>query len=277
MKKKTDFRRDAKMLAIDLEVSPNLGWFYGQYDTTPLKIEQPPILLAVSWKWLGDKGKAQGKIITDYKQMGAYDDYGIVKELWKLLDEAQIVYAHNGDRFDLKMANAFFIRHNMMPPSPIKSFDTLKTAKRYFKFDNNKLDYLGKLLCGAGKTEITYGACWDKLLHGTSREKKKYGELMRRYCNNDVDLLEKVYMRLLPWATNHPNMALYAEQDLICPRCGNSSDFSPKSYRRTGTQVNAIQYRCKHCGGYVTRKLEKEERDLLKEEGKLSSVFRNVL
>lgn len=277
MKKKTDFRRDAKMLAIDLECSPTLGWGYGQYETNLIKVEQPPVLLAVSWKWLGDKGKAQGKIITDYKQSDRYDDYGIVRKLWGLLDEAQIVYAHNGDRFDLKMANAFFIRHNMLPPSPVQSFDTLKTARKYFKFDNNKLDYLGKLLIGSGKTEVTYGECWDKLLHGSPKEQKKYGELMRKYCNGDVDILEEIYYKLLPWATNHPNLALYIGKDVVCPRCGNSADFSPKSYRRTKVGISGIQYQCKHCKAYVTRKLDKEERELLKEEGKYTSIYRNVV
>ena len=100
---------------------------------------------------------------------------------------------------------------------------------------------------------------------------------MNAYCARDVEVLEKVYLKILPWMNNHPNMALYAGQEHICPRCGNESEFEVKSYRRTGVQVNAIQYKCKKCGAYVTRKLDKEEREDLKENGKLSSVFRNVV
>lgn len=273
---KTSYVEDAKILAFDLEVSPNRGWFYGQYDVSPIKIEQPPILLAMSWKWIGQKGKPESRIISDYKQLNNYDDSGIVKELWDLLDKANIVIAHNGKRFDEKVANAFFLRHDMKPPTPFQSFDTLQTARKYFKFDNNKLDYLGKLLIGEGKTEVTYGDCWDKMLHGSGREKKKYGELMRHYCSNDVVLLEKIYYKLLPWATNHPNVALAAGVEFICPRCGNDSEFRVKAYRRTGIQVNAIQYECMHCHGYVTRPLTKEERDDLDNHGVRKSVYRNL-
>lgn len=273
---KKNYTKEAKILLFDLEVSPNLGWFYGQYDTTPIKIEQPPILLAMSWKWLGEKGKPQGCTIIDFKQLDSFDDSGIVRKLWTLLDEARIIIAHNCKRFDEKMANAFFLRYGMNPPSPYQSFDTLQTARKYFKFDNNKLDYLGKLLVGEGKTSVTYGDCWDKMLNGSLKERKKYSHLMDIYCRRDVEVLEKVYYKLLPWATNHPNVALSAGVDFICPRCGNDSKFRAKSYRRTGAQVNAIQYECLHCHGYVTRHLTKEERDELDSYGQRKSVYRNL-
>lgn len=273
---KKSFLKEAKVLCFDLEISPNLGWFYGQYDTTPIKIEQPPVLLAMSWKWLGEKGKPQGCTILDFKQLGKFDDSGIVKRLWQLLDEAKIVVAHNGRRFDEKVANALFLRNGLTPPSPYQSFDTLQTARRYFKFDNNKLDYLGKLLVGEGKTEVTYGDCWDKMLNGTAFEKKKYARLMDIYCRKDVEILEKVYYKLLPWATNHPNVALAAGIDFVCPRCGNDAKFRAKAYRRTGAQLNAIQYECLCCHGYVTRQLTKEERDELEDKGQRKSIYRNL-
>ena len=54
------------------------------------------------------------------------------------------------------------------------------------------------------------------------------------------------------------------------------SKFKIKSYRRTGAQINAIQYECLYCHGYVTRPLNKEERKELKDEGKLKSLYRNL-
>ena len=70
---KRNYLKEAKILCFDLEVSPNLGWFYGQYQVSPLKIERPPILLAMSWKWLGDKGKPQGCTILDFKQLDNFE------------------------------------------------------------------------------------------------------------------------------------------------------------------------------------------------------------
>lgn len=92
----------------------------------------------------------------------------------------------------------------------------------------------------------------------------------------DVNLLEKIYNRLLPFADNHPNMALAAGIDYICPRCGHESDFVLSKYRKTGTQVNAIQVRCKHCNGYVTRRLTAEERQQLEDTGSYKAIFRNI-
>lgn len=276
MKKKTDFRRDTKFLLYDLEVSPSLGYYYGGYDINPIKEVRGPILLSVAWKWLGEK-ETHCLTLYDRPSIKPYNDKLLVTELWNLIDKAQIVCGHNSKKFDDKMANFFFLKHNMLPPSPYKPFDTLQTVKKFFKFNKNNLDYLGKVLIGEGKTEVTYGDVWEDLLEGNRLEKKKASDLMKAYNVNDVNLLEKLYLKILPWATNHPNMALYAEQELACPRCGNISDFKVKSYRRTGVQINAVQYQCKHCGAYVTRKLEKEERELLKDEGRYASVFRNVI
>ena len=272
-----DYRKEAKVLLFDLEVSPTLMWGYGQYEVHPIKVEQAPVLLALSWKWLGDKGKPQGLTLEDKRLVDKFNDKLLVKELWNLLDEAQVVVAHNGARFDVKMANAFFARHNMTPPSPYKVFDTLQTARRFFRFDNNTLDYLGHLLVDEGKTEQRYGDCWEELLLSEDKKKrKKAAKTMDEYCRQDVNVLEKVYERLLPWATNHPNMALFAGRPDVCPRCGFEATFKIKSYRRTGVQVNAIQYQCSHCHSYVTRSLTKEERAELDEEGRLKSEYRNL-
>ena len=101
---------------------------------------------------------------------------------------------------------------------------------------------------------------------------------MRSYCNNDVDVLEKIYLRILPWVNNHPNMALYANQEHVCPRCGNETDFRVKAYRRSGQQITAVQYLCKNCGAYVTRPILKDEKEELAEEGLVvKSVLRNML
>lgn len=273
---KKDYRLDAKTLLFDLEVSPTRGWFYGQYEVNPIKIEQPPILLSVAWKWLGDNGAPKCKTLGDYKSSGTYDDRLLVKELWDLLDKAEIVVAHNGKRFDDKMANTFFLRHNMKPPKPYKVYDTLQVAKKYFKIDNNKLDYVDKLLGGNGKTDITYADCWDDLLHGDKKTRKKAAKLMAEYNKQDVVALENIYNKLLPWATIHPNMALAAGVDFICPRCGHDAEFRVRAYRKTGAQVNAVQVQCQHCGAYVTRPLSPEEKEEMAELGKLKSLYRNL-
>lgn len=270
---KKDYRIEAKVLLIDLEVSPTLMWAYGQYETNAVKVMHPPILLSVAWKWLGGD-ETHCETLVDDETPVKWDDKMLVRRLWQLMDECQIFVSHNV-KFDERVANALFLRHGMARPSWYKTFCTLKTARRFFKLDNNKLDYLGKLLCGEGKTETTYADCWEDMLYGDEETKKRASETMKIYNKQDVDLLEKIYCKLLPFADNHPNMALAIGRPDVCPRCGKRSSFKIKAYRQTQNQVNAIQYQCRSCKGYVTRKLTKEEREELDFYNKRTSEFRN--
>lgn len=273
---KFDFSRDANVLLLDLEVSPRKVWTYDMYDATVIEEIQRPVLLSFSWKWLGDRGKAKGVSLFDFSQKERIDDEGISRKLWELLDKAKLVVGHNVKRFDSKMASYFFLVNGLKPTSPYKMEDTLITAKSKFRCGKNNLDYLGKLLVGEGKTEITHKDCWKKMLEGSDKEAKKYAKLMKIYCNQDVDLLEKLYLKLRPWSTSHPNMALLCGRPTVCPKCGCARGFKIKAYRYTGAQVNGVQYECLNCHSYVTRRLEKEERAELDNKGELRSTFRNL-
>ena len=113
-------------------------------------------------------------------------------------------------------------------------------------------------------------------MDGSKKERKQASKTMSDYNKNDVVLLENVYLKLRPWATNHPNMALISGHMEACPRCGCNEGFTISKFRYTGSQLSGVQYQCKHCGSYVTRPLDKEEREALKSEGKLKSEFRNL-
>lgn len=279
--RKKDYRREAKVLLFDLEVSPTLSWHYGQYKTRSIDVIQAPILLSVAWKWLGEKGDPHCMTIVDKPIFGKFSEKTrwnhdeLVRQLWKLMDEAEVIVAHNL-AFDEKMSNAFFLRCGLNPPSWYKPFCTLKTAKRFFRLDNNTLNYLGQLLLGEQKTDITVKDLWKDILYAHGKELKRANKLLKEYNIQDVVLLEKIYNRLLPFASNHPNMALAVGDETICPRCGKVAEFKVKAYRKTGAQINAIQFQCQECGGYITRPLTKEEREELAETGKLKSIYRNI-
>ena len=75
------------------------------------------------------------------------DDKAILKPLWKLLDEADIVITQNGKNFDSPKLNARFIMHGWAPPSPYKHLDTYQIVRQAAKFTSNKLEYLTEKLC----------------------------------------------------------------------------------------------------------------------------------
>ena len=126
---------------------------------------------------------------------------------------------------------------------------------------SNKLDMLGQLL-GLGRKVPHEGfELWRKCMKGDLKAWAK----MVKYCKGDVRLLEKVYLRLLPYMGQHPNYGTYTDTDKPeCPKCG-----STKLQRRgfAYTSVSKFQrFRCNKCGAWCrgrTNELAKNKRQNL--------------
>lgn len=246
--------RNAKILLFDLEVSPMLAWTYNYYDGQVLKIKEHQKLLCFSYKWLGDDGKPQSVTLLQ-GSCDPNDDRWITRQLWYLLDEAKMAIAHNGARFDGKMANTFFVEHGMEPPSPYKMMDTLTFAKQKFRFPSNKLDELGKYLDIGQKTEITCGQLWEDCLKGDIDAYEK----MAIYCENDVALMEELYWKIAPFS-KMPMLNKILKEELICPVCGGK-EFKKEGITPDATQTPSWNYRCRCCKHIMKVPLSKEERE----------------
>ena len=235
-------KRVPKIALWDIETAPNLSWIWGKWEQNALDTQVPGYFLCFAWKWL-DEAKITTYALPDYPAFKRCkeDDKALIKQLWRLLDEADIVIAHNGDAFDIKKANARFLSYGLPPPSPYKTIDTLKIARRYFKFDSNKLDDLGKSLGVGRKLPHTGFHLWRGCMAGD----EKSWTLMRKYNAQDVKLLERVYERLKPWAQNHPDLRIY-EDRAGCPSC-----LSPQVQRRgfrIALKKKRQSYHCQNCG-----------------------------
>jgi hypothetical protein len=70
---------------------------------------------------------------------------------------------------------------------------------------------------------------------------------MSIYNNQDVVLLEKVYLKLRPYIKNHPNVTLYDDKHgNRCPSCGGKHLHKEDYFY---THVNKFPvYRCQSCG-----------------------------
>jgi DNA polymerase elongation subunit (family B) len=237
---------EPKILLVDIETAPNLGWFWEMWETNPIGIKTNWHLLSFSYKWLGLK-HIHTHALPDYAsyKKDKDDDKELVQDLWNLLNEADIVIAHNGDAFDIKKSNARFIFHGMKPPMPYKTIDTLKVARRHFKFDSNKLNSLGKYLGVGEKLPHTGAHLWFGCMAGD----KKAWAMMRKYNEQDINLLERVYLQLRPWMTNHPNVNIYDQVAGACPSCSGKVEKRGFGY----TQLGAYQrYKCLRpsCGAW---------------------------
>lgn len=187
--KNTEFEKQAKILFFDIETSLSIftAFHTGMQYLGDANILQDYYIISWAAKWMGEN-EVYSDVLTPREAKKA-NDKRVLKELWKLLDEADIVVAHNGDEFDIKKLNTRFILNGMDLPRPSKSIDTLKVARKTFSFSSNKLDYLCKLFGLEGKTEHTGYQLWLDCLKGD----KKALELMDKYNRNDVIILEKVY------------------------------------------------------------------------------------
>ena len=238
----------AKILLYDIETSPNLGAYFQLYrEGNIVWTTKHWYMLSFAYKWLGEKS-VKVKSLIDYEmyKKNPENDYMLVKDLWELFNEADIVVAHNGVAFDTKKTYARFIHHKFPPPSPVKEIDTKLIAKKHFKFDSNKLDDLGDYL-GIGRKIQTGGfVLWRDCLNGNL----KAWEKMKKYNRGDVELLEKIYLAFRPYIANHHNVALINGLLKACPRCG-SINIKRNGYTYTRVSKNQ-RYYCFDCKSYST-------------------------
>lgn len=191
-------------------------------------IQQESFVISAAWKWLDEKAVHE----THLDPRRPTDDKPVIKELHAVLSGADVLIGHNMDRFDLRKFNARAIKHGLPPLTKKPTVDTLKVARSVFAFNSNRLDYLGKFLCGTGKIPTTYGL-WLKVMEGDS----KALATMVRYNKADVVLLEQIYKKLLPYIKNHPNLALFSKTGMCCPNCGSTNA------RRDGYRFNRLTKR----------------------------------
>lgn len=233
----------AKVLLFDIETAPMKGYFWSKWEP---RISDDDIIddwfiLCWSAKWLF--GKEVFGMKLNKKELKAHNDKRITEGLWKAIDDADIIIAHNLKKFDRKKANSRFLMHGMYPPSPYKSIDTLLVARSQLSETSNRLDYLAKRLGIEGKMETPKGL-WRICVEGNMDAMNT----MKDYCDQDVRVLEDVYLRLRPYVPAHPNMGLYVvgSDTNICPSCGSDDLRVVGEYHTTVNTYEA--YRCGCCG-----------------------------
>lgn len=234
-----------KVLILDIETSPIKAfvWKLWKENVGLPQIISDWIMLTWACKWLGSDIILSDRLTSD--EVKREDDKRIVKKLWSLLDEADIVIAHNGNSFDLPRIQTRFILHGLIPPSPYKQIDTKIVAKNQFGFTSNKLQHLANKLGIEGKYDTDF-ELWVKCLDGDEESL----EYMEFYNKHDVEILEKVYLRLRPYIKGHPNIDIYYDDVLPhCPICGSHNVIFELDKKYYTQSLQYQTYRCQDCGG----------------------------
>lgn len=239
-----------KILLFDIESAPLLSETWGYYEQNVLRVTRASYLICFAYKWLGDESIRCISPIN-YRGRSVSDDRKRVKKLWELLNQADVVVAHNGYDFDVKLSMAYFAHNGLKPPRPFKLVDTKKVAKRHFRFYSNKLDELGAYL-GYGRKLMNPGyTLWVDCMAG----KRKALLKMAEYNKRDVELLEKVYLRLRPFMDNHPNYNVILDRVIACPNCGGHT-MQARGWHITRVS-KAQRYQCRDCGSWCHGKLQR--------------------
>lgn len=199
-------------------------------------------LLCWAAKW-ADGSKVFDDVVTP-DEVRAQDDRRVVVSMANMLREADVVVAHNGDRFDIPMLNNRLLQYGEEPLGPVKTIDTLKLAKKSFRLASNKLDYLAGFL-NLGKKIDTDFQLWLDCYHG---EPKALAEMLR-YNRHDVRLLEQVFDRLAPHVKGLPRMVDASARHFVCPTCGSTA-LVPDGHYRTNASTFP-RWRCTDCGRYA--------------------------
>lgn len=241
-----------RILLLDVETAPILGYVWGLWENN-LGLNQMKSdwhLLSWSAKWLGEPA-SKIQYMDQRKAKNVEDDKKILKGIWELMNEADVIVTQNGKAFDEKKLNARFILNGFTPPSSYKHVDTKQIASRKFGFTSNKLEYMTNKLCTKYRklkhSKFAGFELWTECLKGNLKAWKE----MEKYNKYDVLSLEELYLKLRPW-DNSINYNLYNDEISMVCACG-----SEKFERRGFFYTAAAKYqrlRCLSCGTWSRSK-----------------------
>lgn len=228
-----------KILIVDIETAPSIAYIWQVWKANIgfKQVKERGYLMSYAAKWLGSDD-------VMYNENRHGDDKGLVQDLISLFDQADVVIAHNADKFDVPTVNARAVYHKIPPPSPYKTIDTLKVAKSQFRMERNTLQFLSYYLGVEEKEEHERFPGFELWLQCLKQNDEAWAE-MRVYNIQDVLTLEQVYLRLRPWMRNPPNHGVHSDVP-VCPACGGTHLHKRGTY---STNVSTFQrYNCLDCG-----------------------------
>lgn len=232
-----------KRLYFDIETSPNIGFFWQsgyKLNIGYQNILKERSIICICYKWEGDK-EVHG-LTWDKKQ----DDKKMLQDFIKIVDSADELVGHNGDKFDLAWIRTRCLFHGIQMFPNYVTIDTLKVARSKFKFNSNRLNYIADFL-GIGQKIKTDFDLWKDI---ALKNDQKAMDKMVKYCKMDVVLLEKVHQHLSTHMAHKTHYGVrFGEDRGSCPNCG-SDELIKHASRVLASGTKKIVYRCNTCNHY---------------------------
>lgn len=234
-----------KRLFFDIETSPNVvySWSIGRkifLDHNSIIKERA--VICVCYKWAHEDE-------VHCIRWNKGDDKELLKKFIKIMNSADEVIGHNGDNFDIKWLKTRCLFHRIEAFPSYHSVDTLKLSRSGFKFNSNKLDYIGDFLGLGKKLENGGFKLWKEIVENNSSDAM---QTMESYCKQDVRLLEGVFKVLTPYVPHKSHIGVATGKTVCsCPECG-SDNVERNGYRYLAAGTKKVRLRCKDCRKHWT-------------------------
>jgi hypothetical protein len=227
---------DQNILLLDIEWRPTKAYVWRAWDENiaPAQVIENGGLLCVGVKWLGDK-----KTVVYSEWEHGHEQ--MLHEVHEMMSYADAIITFNGDRYDLPKLQGEFVLNGFPPPPPCTSIDVYKTTKK-FGFFMGKLAFIGPLLGVGSKLEHEGFGLWKKVDEGDTKAQAR----MSKYCAQDVDLLEKLYLKIRPFVKTHPHLGQVGGHQ--CGACGSVHVQSRGTRRTRAFKIQRLQ--CQDCGSW---------------------------
>jgi hypothetical protein len=205
-----------RILLLDIETAPNTAYVWGLYDQniSHEHLKETSYILCWSAKW-SNEAAIQADSIQG-SGPGTYRYKKMLRTIWTLLDQADIVVHYYGSKFDIPVLNREFAKYGLPPPSPYKQVDLKLVVAEAFRFESNKLAHVAEKL-GLGSKMDTDFTLWL----GCMEDNPKSWKYMKEYNKQDVVVLAQLYKKLLPWIKRHPSLSAFTGM-FCCPKCGST-------------------------------------------------------
>lgn len=227
----------AKILLFDLEC-------------TSLKADFGSII-AIGWKWLGDD-----EPVTVWTG-SPRSDRTLVKRFLKVWNQADIMVAYNGVRFDRPYLYTKLLEHGLEIPPNTPMVDPYFAARSNTSLSRKSLEVVARFLdLDVQKTPVS-GRIWKAATHGSPAERREALVYIAEHCRLDVLVLEQVYLAFRPLMRAHPRVGTPAQ----CRHCGHDHlirrGFRPPL---AGGKVRRLVTQCTRCRAYEVRAQTAAER-----------------
>lgn len=240
---KPEIKPKFKRLFFDIETSPNVvfSWNVGyKLNIPPDNILKERAVICICWKWEGES-----KVHELHWDNG--DDKELLTKFSFILNSADEIIGHNSDNYDVKWVRTRCIYHGIPMFPDYTQIDTLKLAKAGFRFNSNKLDYIGGFLGVGNKMDTGGFSLWKSII--LDNDEKAMAKMIK-YCKVDVIRLQQIYNKLNVYSKHKTHVGvLMGKNKCSCPNCGSNNYYHQgKVISALGTIKHRMQ--CKDCHKY---------------------------